>query len=131
MFWLSQQELDKKQPPAFFRLVSQKPTKLFNLTSLEYRIPSQSMDTEDLQSLTDTTKREKTTIPQIKMFSMSSNASSIRLEADLRQLHKQHVLLREEGRGCFGRVYKCKDLDDGRVKALKVITMNKKSSRVM
>lgn len=53
--------------------------------------------------------------------SFDSVFPTTRPESDLVKLHEKHVIVKKEGTGRFGTVYKCTDLEDFKIKALKVI----------
>ena len=60
--------------------------------------------------------------------SFDSNIPRGRLESDLRELHQNHILIRkQEGGSLNSKVYKCIDLADCKVKALKVVSIRFKS----
>lgn len=53
--------------------------------------------------------------------SFDSIFTSVIPERDMDKLHEKHVIVKKEGAGRFGVVYKCTDLEDCKIKALKVI----------
>lgn len=85
------------------------------------------------QSLSGTSQPE-IEIPQRKPSSAMHRQSfdSVfpkgRLEGDLKELHKAHILLRQQAQSSkFSKVYKCIDLNDCSVKALKIVSSRFKS----
>lgn len=114
----------QKQPSGLF-------TSVFPPSSKKFfsRDSPRAMDEEPLftsaifqpNSLRNIVTRQRPGIQLPPRQSFDSVFTFVLPESELEKLHEKHVIVKKEGAGKFGVVYKCTDLEDFKVKALKVV----------
>lgn len=91
-------------------------------------IVQKSKISSSVRSTTTTRKGSSIDIPR---QSFDSNFPPTKYEMDLKNLHQNHIIIKKETSGHISSknsVYKCIDLEDKKIKALKVIPFKCKSS---